>query len=68
MTGKLYKNANDRWEIRNDESRYELTSGDICEVKIADHWIKTRIEHNGKYYYAVVQGIRLYAGQDARVE
>lgn len=68
MNGKLFKNQNDRWEIKNDETRYELTSGDVCEIKVGDHWIKTRIEHNGKYYYSTVPGTKLYSGQEARVE
>lgn len=69
MEGKLRKNDNKRFEIRCDQDgrRYELTSGDLVEIKVAGHWIRTRVEHNGKDYYATVAGAQLQEGLDARV-
>lgn len=64
--GKLFKNEDHRWVIKFDYN-YVLTSGDICEVQVAGHWIKTRIEHNGTEYYATVPGVKLYAGMLARI-
>lgn len=68
IEGSLRKNEGERWEIiRIEESRYELTSGDVVEVKIGDHWFRTRVEHNGTEYYSTVPGIRFFNGMPARV-
>lgn len=70
MQGKLIKNDIDRWEINDGENRYELSSGDLCEVLVGEFktgvWFRTRIEHNGDDYYATVPGIKLYKGMPAR--
>ena len=61
--GNLKKLTTGRWSIGDDR---EITSGDVIEVKIAEHWIVTRIEHDESGYYAVVPGIKLYEGMSAR--
>ena len=61
--GKLKRAETKRWSIGDN---YEITSGEVIEVKIQDHWITTRIEHNGKDYYAVTPGILLQIGLLAR--
>lgn len=74
MEGKLRKNEIGRWEVVDESgNRLELTSGDVVEVKVADHWIRTRIESMSSdkppftaEYYAVVPGVKLYSGQPAR--
>lgn len=63
MDGKLAKMQSGRWSIGNE---WEITSGDVIEVKVGENWIATRIEHNGTGYYAVVTGILLYEGMPAR--
>jgi len=74
MIGKLHLNEIGRWEILDLEyKRYELTSGDLVEVAVGSHWIRTRIESRSapnppftSEYYATVPGIRLYEGMPAR--
>lgn len=75
MEGKLRKNGNDRWEIvveGGDCSRIELTSGDVVEIKVCDHWIRTSIESQWvesakrSEYYSTAPGTKLYQGQSAR--
>lgn len=68
MLGILRKNDIDRWEIFDGEGRrWEITSGDVIEVRIGDDtWVTTRVEHNGKDYYAIEAGITLYNGMPAR--
>ena len=69
MQGKLDKNELGRWEIVDDLGTvlFEVTSGDVIEVYSfhRQDWIKTRIEHNGRDYVAMV-GVGLYIGQLAR--
>lgn len=68
MQGTLRKNATGRWEIVDDEGkRVELTSGDVCEVKVGENWIQTRIESSSDGYYAIVAGLQLFAGQAAKI-
>ena len=62
--GKLQKTEIGRWSIGDE---WEVTSGDVIEVKVDDHWIETRIESNQQGYYAVVPGVALYEGQSAKV-
>lgn len=57
--GYLYKNKNDRYEVQG----CELTSGEPIEIwnekpdyKENGYYVFTRIEHNGKDYYAVDLG------------
>jgi hypothetical protein len=46
ISGKLRKNDVDKWEIVDDEGRTcVLSSGSVCEVQIAGHWIRTRLEY-----------------------
>ena len=53
--GRLYKNDNGRYECDG----YELTSGSGVEILVYEEyeerygWLATRIEHNGRDYYAV---------------
>lgn len=67
VTGNLVRSAKGRWAIKTNDGRiYEITSGEVIEVKIAGHWIRTRIEHNGKDYVAMIDGVKLYQGMSAR--
>lgn len=70
MEGKLKKNECGRWvifcELGVEAYESSLTSGSVCEINVAGHWIRTRIEHNGKEYYATVPGVKLYTGMPAR--
>lgn len=67
MQGTLKRNEIGRWEIVDSEGkRIELSSGSVVDVKIDDHWVQTRIEHNGKDYYPMVMGVSLYSGMPAR--
>lgn len=76
MQGKLKKNDIGRWEIVNElGDREELASGEVCELEIAGHWIKTRIESRSSShapyeaeYYACVPGVNLYQGMLARTK
>ena len=63
--GLLKRADTGRWAI---DGQFEITSGDVIEVKIVDTWITTRIEHCGSDYYAVVPGIKLYGGMPARMK
>jgi hypothetical protein len=58
-------------ELDRDDTRgLELTSGDVCDVQVGGHWIRTRIEFlhapGGGDYYAVERGVRLCRGLPAR--
>ncbi len=67
VTGTLVRSAIGRWAIKtNDGQIYEITSGEVIEVNVAGHWIRTRIEHNGKDYVAMVDGVKLYQGMGTR--
>ncbi len=74
MVGKLRLNSNSRWEIVDDlDNCIELTSGEVIDVKIADQWIRTRIETKGRQdppyeaeYYATTSGVNLCSGLTAR--
>jgi Domain of unknown function (DUF5348) len=67
ITGTLRKNSNDRWEIVDDQDKnrtLELSSGSVCEVQIAGHWIRTRIEFahgsgGGDYYVRALERLGL---------
>ncbi len=62
--GILYKNRDGRYAISDN---VWFTSGDTVEIYFGGSWLLTRIEHNGKEYYAVdLQGISL-AGLTARL-
>lgn len=67
ITGKLQKNENGRWEF----SGIELTSGNVVEICIDDHWTCGVIEHwNGNYYWFSRKGgvpIVLHSGIVARL-
>jgi len=63
IEGKLQKNEIGRWSI---DDEWEITSGDVIEIKVGDHWIETRIESNTDGYYAVIPGIQLYQEQPAK--
>lgn len=65
QSGTLRKNPSGRWVI---DSHWEITSGDVIEVKIGEHWIETRVEHDGFDYYPVVLGVELYDGMPARIK
>lgn len=67
--GRLIKNQSDRWEIVYDDRDFgdQLTSGSVCEVRIGDQWIRTRIECADGGYYPVVSGIKLYKGMPTRL-
>lgn len=70
MEGKLeFNQADKRWEIISPDGQRitQLSSGSVCEIKVADHWIRIRIEHGPKGYYATVAGVELFAGQPARL-
>jgi Domain of unknown function (DUF5348) len=46
IVGTLRTNDLDKWEIVDDEGRVcVLSSGSVCEVQIAGHWIRTRLEY-----------------------
>lgn len=68
--GRLIINDAGRWEIYVDTKRfgYQLTSGSVCEVKVAGHWIQTGIESGPDGYYATTLGIKFYIGQPARFQ
>jgi hypothetical protein len=83
ISGKLRRNDLDKWEIVDDEGRVcVLSSGSVCEVQIAGHWIRTRLEYchgwtepaaacgaqdeHASHYYAVERGILLCEGLPAR--
>jgi hypothetical protein len=69
ITGQLRKN-DDNWEIVDDAGRAcVLPAGSVCEVQVAGHWIRTRIEYNHqtRNYYAVEAGVLLCEGLGARV-
>lgn len=67
VIGTLIRSVTRRWAIKTSDGRiYEVTSGEVIEVNVAEHWIRTRIEHNGKDYIAMVDGVKLYQGMDAR--
>lgn len=75
MVGELHKNDIGRWEIVCEDGRVELSSGNVCEVKIGETWHRTRIESRSSpyppftaEYYAVLPGVRLYEGMPARIE
>lgn len=67
MQGRLRKNLIGRWEIVNDlDERVEISSGDVIEVYRGERgWVRTRIEHNGRDYVALVGG-ELSTGMLAR--
>lgn len=62
-TGLLRKMETGRWSIGHD---YEITSGEVIEVKVGACWITTRIESASGEYYPVVSGIQLHEGMLAR--
>lgn len=67
VVGSLIRSKTHRWAIKTDDGLiYEITSGDIIEVNVGGHWIRTRIEHNGKDYIAMVSGVKLYQGVEVR--
>jgi hypothetical protein len=64
--GKGRENMKEGYLRKNDVGRYELatgyyfTSGEPIEVFVDGKWHKTRIEHNGRDYYAVgFEGMKL---------
>ena len=62
--GVLYKNSDGRYAISEN---IWFTSGDSIEIYFGGSWLLTRIEHNGRNYYAVdLQGIKL-EGLQARM-
>jgi hypothetical protein len=75
ITGKLRRNERGRWEIVDDDERtLELTTGNIIEVQVGEHWVRTRIEFddtpwpgrpNGDYY-AITPGVLLCVGLSVR--
>lgn len=67
-TGHLKKNHTGRWEIVQPNGRsVELTSGDICEIRIGVVWTQTRIESADGVYYCTTHGIQLQVGLSARL-
>jgi hypothetical protein len=69
--GHFYRQGeNERWlvvfQVKPEPDYVTLTSGSIVEVNIGGHWIRTRVEHNGKDYYAVTQGVKLQTNLKAR--
>ncbi|MEK6704612.1 MAG: DUF5348 domain-containing protein [Bdellovibrionota bacterium] len=63
VQGQLNRTASGRWSIGD---RFEITSGEVLEVRIGHYWIPTRIEHDGEDYFTVVSGIKLYGGMEVR--
>lgn len=64
----------ERWLIvykvgktRDESDWYTVTSGEVIEVNVGGQWVRTRIEHNGKGYYAVVPGVNLANELKARL-
>lgn len=67
FVGILVRSPTGRWAIKTSEGRLiEITSGEIITVKIAGHWITTRIECSVDGYYAVTTGVQLCRGMEAR--
>ena len=63
-SGRLYKNTDGRYAINDD---VYFTAGDSIEIFFGKGWLLTRIEHNGKDYFAVdLQGMSL-TGLTARL-
>lgn len=68
--GRLEMQVTGRWGIIYEDRLWGdvLTSGSVCEVRVAEHWIQTRIECSMEDgYYAVVPGIKLYPGMPVRL-
>jgi hypothetical protein len=65
----LQRDCNARWEIKLPDGSVtpSLHSGDYVEVCIDGNWIGTRVEHDGRDYYAVTQGVLLATGLAARM-
>ena len=64
VVGRLTKNRDGRYCISDD---VYFTSGDSIEIFFGDSWLLTRIEHDGKDYYAVdLLGVPLH-GLTARL-
>ena len=56
--GYLKKNDNGRYSIRE---AYELTCGEVVEVKTPKGWMKMWVEHDGTDYYLVSdKGLSFY--------
>jgi hypothetical protein len=75
ITGKLRRNERGRWEIVDDDERtLELTTGNIIEVQVGEHWVRTRIEFDDTPwpgrptgdYYAITPGVLLCVGLSVR--
>ena len=70
-TGKLYRNGKGtRWLIvyaTKPLDYYELTSGDLLDVKVGGKWITTSIEFGAGDYYATAPGIQLCNDLEARL-
>lgn len=68
FVGSLQLNESKRWELtRRDCVALELSCGAVIELNVGGAWIRTRIEHDGRGYYAVTRGLQLCAGLRARL-
>jgi hypothetical protein len=68
--GKLkFSQESRRWQICDEQGErlWEITSGEVIHVKVADQWIVTRIECGANGYYPVQRGVALYDGQQVEV-
>ena len=67
FVGILEKAESGRWAIKLADGRQiEVTSGEIIEIYIEPHWIKTSIEYGPEGYYPVVRGLKLCKGLKVR--
>ena len=67
FVGTLERSETGRWAIKTEKGRLvEITSGEVIEIEVAGYWIRSRIEHDGRDYIAMVSGVRLYRGMKAR--
>lgn len=67
IQGKLIRASTKRWAIQDaEDQRWEVCSGDVIELLIGNTWVRTRIEFGIGDYYAVVPGVKLQSGLEAR--
>jgi len=67
IEGSLHKTMTGRWAIcRSGQSPVEITSGEVFCVEVDGKMRVTRMEHDGREYYAV-NGFPLRDGMGARL-
>ncbi len=59
---ELCRMPSGRWAL----NEIELTCGSCFQVRIDNHWINVRIEHDADGYYAIPYSVRLLKGMTAR--